>query len=108
MKLEVCGKDVFVKFFHDGDEQGRWTEVVIQSDLFREYGEFCAEADHLAAGEIRGTSYCHPSDQFDKKKGRFVALNRAFYPKGKTRVSKFFTGEFWHQYFLKQPLDKEK
>ena len=110
MKLQVQGYDVYVKFHHGDDIMGRFTEVTIQSD-HAEPGFGLTFPD----GGIRGITWCHPRDQYSRKKGRLQALNSAFYGKTKPvdgadktlrKVSRNFTTPFLEQYFLKQPKDR--
>jgi hypothetical protein len=103
MHFQINGQDVTVDFYHkntDHNEDFDCTEVVIRSPLL----------DHLG-GEVIGTSFCHPNDQFNRRVGRRIALAKALYVvdrKGDRIVPRSFTRPFWEEYFKQIPYDKAR
>lgn len=115
MHFEIDGHEVYVKFTHFPD--------------YPNYGYMCTqveiESGLLPEGGVMGEAFCHPNDQFCKKTGRKLALDRALYveepcererfeskacnhPNGyhKRLVSREFSTKFWENYFKQQPYDK--
>lgn len=103
MRFQIDGKEVYVHFHHIPDEPEEGficTEVVIESD----HPEIAA-----LGGQIFGRAFCHPNDQFCKRTGRKIALERALYvedDKHERIISRAFTTPFWSEYFKGIPNDK--
>lgn len=98
MKFQIDGHGVEVRFWHGEDDDGcLMTSVDVFSDL-------------LPDGQLFGTAYCHPNDQFSRKTGRKLALDRALYVLGDNEerlVPRSFTVPFWKEYFKSVPADKK-
>ena len=96
MKINIDGRDYSFKFYHENSPQKECSEGKLsKKEVFvpRERATTCIIYNEIGEEVDHGTANVHPKDNFNKEKGRKIALARA--------ISKWdvaYREQIWNEY----------